>query len=160
MIIEETLERLEWDDVWMHVARLIGLRSKCVKRSVGAVIVTEDNHPLSVGYNGPPAAFPAKGPCIDWCERAQQERGGLSYQNCPSVHAEINAILFLTERVDGGTFYVSAFPCWDCAKAIANLGVNRIHCPSPSSAEIRRRPIGNTLELFKKSGIEVAHGPR
>ena len=45
---------LTWDEYFMGVAMLSGMRSKDPNSQVGACIVSEDNKILSMGYNGFP----------------------------------------------------------------------------------------------------------
>ena len=46
-------ERPSWDEYFMRIARVISMRSTCLRRQVGAVIV-RDQRILSSGYNGAP----------------------------------------------------------------------------------------------------------
>jgi dCMP deaminase len=46
-----------------------------------------------------------------------------------TIHAESNAILQAAKNgvmIDGGTLYVTASPCWNCFKQIANCGIRRV----------------------------------
>ena len=45
---------ISWDEYFMGVAYLAGMRSKDPHTQVGACIVSEDNKILSIGYNGFP----------------------------------------------------------------------------------------------------------
>ena len=45
---------ITWDEYFMSVAILTGMRSKDPNSQVGACIVSEDNKILSMGYNGFP----------------------------------------------------------------------------------------------------------
>ena len=45
---------ISWDEYFMGVAQLAGLRSKDPNTQVGACIVSPDNKILSMGYNGLP----------------------------------------------------------------------------------------------------------
>ena len=45
---------ISWDEYFMGIAKLSGMRSKDPNTQVGACIVSEDNKILSVGYNGFP----------------------------------------------------------------------------------------------------------
>ena len=42
---------ISWDEYFMAVAQLAGMRSKDPHTQVGACIVSEDNKILSMGYN-------------------------------------------------------------------------------------------------------------
>ena len=45
---------ISWDEYFMGVAKLAGMRSKDPSTQVGACIVGQDNKILSMGYNGLP----------------------------------------------------------------------------------------------------------
>ena len=45
---------ISWDEYFMGIAKLSGMRSKDPNTQVGACIVSEDNKILSMGYNGFP----------------------------------------------------------------------------------------------------------
>ena len=49
--MSETFERPSWDEYFMLQAELAKLRSNCMTRKVGAVIVREHRQ-LATGYNG------------------------------------------------------------------------------------------------------------
>jgi len=49
------------------------------------------------------------------------------YEDCPSLHAEANALMFSDRRLrEGGTLYVTSHVCSGCAKLVANSGVRRV----------------------------------
>lgn len=134
------------------MATSMSKRSRCINRQVGAVIVTKENRPMAVGYNGPPAKWsgaqdeptvtlhfgasyyseevtPKNTTCAEYCPRggASTDDRTTSYSNCVSVHAEANALLFADRRdYEGGTIYVTNPCCWDCAKLVSNSGVARV----------------------------------
>lgn len=51
--------RPTWDQYFMKMADIARRRSNCMKTSVGAVIVNEDNRVVSTGYNGTPKGVPS-----------------------------------------------------------------------------------------------------
>ena len=112
-------ERASWDEYFMNIARVVSSRSTCPRKSVGAVIV-RDKTILSTGYNGSIRGMPH-------CTEAghMMENG-----HCvATIHAESNAILQAARNgvmIDGGTIYVTASPCWNCFKEIANSGICRV----------------------------------
>lgn len=78
---------ITWDEYFMGVALLSGMRSKDPNTQVGACIVSQDNKIMSMGYNG----FP-KG-CDD-DEFPWGRTGESNDTKYPFVtHAELNAIL-------------------------------------------------------------------
>lgn len=113
---------ISWDEYFMGVALLSGMRSKDPGTQVGACIVSQDNKILSMGYNG----FP-KG-CDDddfpWARTAETA----NETKYPFVtHAELNAILnYRGGSLEGAKIYVALFPCNECAKAIIQSGIREI----------------------------------
>lgn len=74
-------ERLDWPHVWMKMARTIAKRSLCERDRVGAVIVTETNRIVAVGYNNPAGGFDHQGRnCIHWCPRMKADRKLIGYE--------------------------------------------------------------------------------
>ena len=114
---------ISWDEYFMGVAHLSGMRSKDPNTQVGACIVSPDNKILSMGYNG----FP-KG-CSDdefpWERENDNDRNLTKY---PFVtHSELNAILnYRGGSLEGTKLYVSLFPCNECAKAIIQAGIRTV----------------------------------
>lgn len=152
-------ERPSWDELWMGMACMIGQRARCVRDRVGAIVVTDDNILLGVGYNGPPAGFPLDGWCDEWCPRATKQPNDESlsgtYDDCHSIHAETNCLLRLQSRVAGpATMYVTSTTCWSCAKMIASSGVTRLIMAAPPDA--RRRMPDAVYAMLSECGVEVA----
>lgn len=121
---------ISWDEYFMGVAMLSGMRSKDPNTQVGACIVSEDNKILSMGYNG----FP-KG-CSDddfpWC----REGNPLDNKYFYVTHSELNAILnYRGGSLEGAKIYVSLFPCNECAKAIIQAGIKTIVYSSDKYAQ-------------------------
>ena len=112
-------ERSSWDEYFMGIARQVASRATCDRKHVGALLV-RDRTILSTGYNGSIRGLPH-------CDEVghMMENG-----HCvATVHAEANAIIQAAKngvRIDGGTMYTSASPCWSCFKLIANAGCVRI----------------------------------
>ena len=112
---------ITWDQYFMGVAKLSAYRSKDPNTQVGACIVNSDNRIVGVGYNGLPRG------CEDdkfpWSVR----EGALYDTKYPYVvHAELNAILNSTQKLQGCRIYVSLFPCHECTKAIIQSGIKEI----------------------------------
>lgn len=113
---------LSWDEYFMGVAKLSGMRSKDPHTQVGCCIVSQDNKILSMGYNGFPRG------CSDddfpWDREADNEL----LTKYPFVtHSELNAILnYRGGSLEGAKLYVSLFPCNECAKAIIQSGIGTV----------------------------------
>ena len=50
------MQRPDWDTYFMLQAEIAKLRSNCLSRHIGAVIV-KDNRQIATGYNGTPAGI-------------------------------------------------------------------------------------------------------
>jgi dCMP deaminase len=120
--------RPHWDDVWIAVAKVVSTRSLCSRAQVGAVIVNVENRVIATGYNGPPHNFDHRErQCNEWCLRAQGNVIEASYANCPSLHAEANALMAADRSTwAGGKIYVTGHVCADCAKLIGNSGLSMV----------------------------------
>ena len=112
--------RVDWNQYFMNIAREVATRATCDRKHVGAVIV-RDKTILSTGYNGSIRGMPH-------CDDAghMMEDG-----HCvATIHAESNAVIQAARngvRLDGGEIYVTASPCWNCFKMLANAGVKAIY---------------------------------
>ncbi|MCD7982542.1 MAG: dCMP deaminase family protein [Clostridiales bacterium] len=112
---------ITWDEYFMGVAKLAGMRSKDPNSQVGTCIVSADNKILSMGYNGFPMG------CSDdefpWSREGDEEETKYPYV----VHSELNAILnYRGGSLEGAKLYVSLFPCNECAKAIIQAGIKTV----------------------------------
>ena len=114
--------RLEIDDYFLKMAQLASLRSTCVRRQVGCVLVDSHNHVVATGYNGVPAGFTH---CLALPCKGANAPSGTRLNECKAVHAEMNALLQL-QSTDTLTAYLTVTPCFDCAKVLANSNVKRI----------------------------------
>jgi dCMP deaminase len=144
-----------WNDIWLEVAQVISNRSRCSRAQIGAVIVNQDQRVISTGYNGAAANYPTTGDCTNWCERAQGKTGlGSAYEGCPSIHAEANALLYVDRSaIHGGTIYVTAPPCMNCAKLISNSGVSEVRFLI-GEEDMHRNP-QQSIDYLMKCGISV-----
>lgn len=102
---------------------LIARRSTCARRQVAAILTDLQGRVLSTGYNGVPRSH--KHCTTEPCMGAKDEPGNT--ENCMAVHAEMNALLQAGDRLQFAyTLYCTCFPCFGCAKAIANTPIVRI----------------------------------
>lgn len=112
---------ISWDEYFMGVSVLSGMRSKDPNTQVGACIVGPDNRILSMGYNGFPNG------CSDelfpWAREGETLRTKYPFV----THGELNAILnYKGGSLEGSKLYVSMFPCNECAKAIIQAGIKTV----------------------------------
>lgn len=118
-----TLLRPPWDNYFMLLASLASLRSNCMKRRVGAVLVRE-KRVVSTGYNGTPRGVRncGEGGCTR-CNSGGDGFGGgqegvtlrgmgEGMEECLCLHAEENALLEAgRERVSGGSIEGATLYC-------------------------------------------------
>ena len=118
---EKRRDYINWDEYFMGVAKLSGMRSKDPNTQVGACIVSQENKILSMGYNGFPLG------CSDDEFPWSRDGKGLDSKYLYSTHSELNAILnFRGGSLEGAKLYVSLFPCNECAKAIIQSGIRTV----------------------------------
>jgi len=128
-------ERPGWDEYFMLQAELAKLRSNCIARHVGAVIV-RGNRQLATGYNGTP---PGVKNCFDGgCNRCQLRmegkiEAGAALDRCLCSHAEANAIMHcailgIEAGISGAVLYTTFVPCLECTKMAITIGIKRIVC--------------------------------
>jgi len=76
--------RPTWDQYFMKIADIARRRSNCMKTSVGAVIVNDENRVVSTGYNGTPKGIPS---CYKLgCDRCNNNEGK-QLDQCLCLHA-------------------------------------------------------------------------
>jgi dCMP deaminase len=126
-------ERPGWDEYGLGLAQAASVRSDCIRRQVGAVILTNEHRLAGGGYNASPSGTP--GCCDGACPRARSDvpSGTGDYDNCTAIHAESNSIMFSspTDRRDA-TIYITHVPCSGCRKLIQGSGIVRIVTPEGS----------------------------
>ncbi|MCO5565567.1 hypothetical protein L7F22_019241 [Adiantum nelumboides] len=134
--------RPSWDTYFLSLCTLASLRSNCMKRRVGAVLV-RNNRVLSTGYNGTPRGLIN---CADGgCSRCNgAAAGGTALDECLCLHAEENALLECgRERggADGTVLYCNTCPCLRCAVKIVQTGVREVVYQLAYSMDDRSRKI-------------------
>ena len=142
---EDIRPRASWDDYFMSIAQVVSTRSTCPRKYVGSVLV-KNRTILSTGYNGSIRGMPH---CT--------EVGHMMEDNhcVATIHAESNAILQAAKNgvsIDGASIYVTASPCWNCFKQVANAGIRRI-----IYGEFYRDT--RIFDVAQKLGIELHHLP-
>ena len=133
--------RVSKEEYYLGIAREVSRRSTCRRRTIGALIVRDDQI-ISTGYVGAPRKTRDSlehGFCL-------RDRLGIPhgqrYEHCRSVHAEQNAIINAARAgvsLLGGDVYIfgsepeggspiNAYPCFVCKKMLLNAGLARVVC--------------------------------
>ena len=137
---------ITWDEYFMGVAILSGMRSKDPCTQVGACIVSSDNKILSMGYNGLPRG------CSDDDFPWTKEGDPLENKYFYTTHSELNAILnYRGGSLEGSKLYVSLFPCNECAKAIIQSGIKTVVYDSDKYADTPS--VIASKRMFDSSGV-------
>ena len=119
--------RLDWDQYFMQICRVVARRSTCTRAAVGAVIV-KDRMILASGYNGAPAGMPH---CSEvGCLIVEStDPAGESEENCfRTIHAEINAIAQAARSgssIEGSDIYITHSPCIHCLMQCGQCSLGR-----------------------------------
>ncbi|MFO7866714.1 MAG: dCMP deaminase family protein [Candidatus Aminicenantes bacterium] len=158
-------ERISKHRYYLNIAREVSRRSTCFRRSIGAIIIRDDQI-ISTGYAGAPRKTKDSfehGNCL------RDKLGiphGQRYELCRSVHAEQNAIINAARAgvsLYGGDMYIygsiygekkpiNAFPCFICKKMLINAGLRHVVC-SASGGGMKIFKIKDWIEDWQKHDI-------
>jgi len=119
--------RPDWDEYFMNIAKVVAMRSSCMKRKIAAVIV-KDKRIISTGYNGTPRGI--KNCNEGGCPRCNAiDASGKDLGECLCSHGEENAIVqaaYHGVSVKTATLYTTFSPCLMCTKMIINAGIAEV----------------------------------
>ena len=86
----------------------------------------------------------------NYCVYAKQDFPVADLETTP--HAPIQALIIARkEDVEGGTAFITKFPCYVCAKALAAAGIKKVVYNRESNLKDRDM----VLKVFELNGIEV-----
>lgn len=149
--------RLSKDDYYMTLAIVVGSKSSCARRHVGAVITDfGKNTVLSIGYNGNARGLPNK------CDNPDKKGG------CGCLHSEQNAVTHCHVLERNKVLFAQVFPCSNCAKWIIQMGFSSIvylepyarskkECKKMSKAEKEREGVKRNEEKKLKRQFSKKH---
>jgi len=138
-----------WEEYFMEIARVVSMRSSCLRRQVGAVLV-KNRQILATGYNGVPRGFRhcSERGCL------REELGvpsGERHELCRGLHAEQNAIIqaaYHGVAIEGAELFCTIQPCVVCAKMLVNANVNTVYFSGPY-------PDALAMEVFEEAGTRL-----
>ncbi len=145
-----------WDSYFMEIARIVSMRSTCLRRNVGAVIV-KNKRILSTGYNGAPSGLKH---CLEVsCLREQMNIApGERHELCRGLHAEQNAIIqaaYHGVSICGAHLYCTHLPCSICIKMLINAGIAEVCYADGYPDELSLRLIEESDILLRKIDMET-----
>lgn len=120
----------------MDIATAVSLKSKDPSTKVGVVIIDANNRIVSTGYNGMPAGV---------METSDLWETPKKYDLV--LHAELNAIVHCNGK--GHSLYTTMFPCKECAKVIAAVGIKEVYYKDSKYDN------DTTREIFNMCGIDL-----
>ncbi|KAF4880299.1 Deoxycytidylate deaminase [Colletotrichum siamense] len=142
--------RPTWDAYFMSLATLASLRSNCMKRRVGAVLVGNEKRVISTGYNGTARGLQN---CSDGgCSRCNSgNSSGVGLATCLCLHAEENALLEAgRERIrKGSVLYCDTCPCLTCSIKICQVGIEEVVYAHGYSMD------DQTAAVFRQAGVKL-----
>ncbi|MEA1972757.1 MAG: cytidine/deoxycytidylate deaminase family protein [Candidatus Cloacimonadota bacterium] len=143
------MKRPSWHNYFMDMAYLISSRATCLRRSVGALLV-KNNQVISTGYNGAPKNVPH---CAQTgCLREQLNvKSGERHELCRGVHAEQNAIIQAAlngTSIKGAELYCTTHPCSICAKMIINAEIRKVYISQDYNDKLAKK-------MFIDAGVEL-----
>ena len=129
------MKRPTLDEYYIEIAKAVSLRSTCLKKHYGAVVVRQGEI-LSTGYNNPARKEPH---CLT-CTKCSHGKDMSTFLECPAIHAEMNCLLSAARKdMLGADLYLAGFdvktgeaiecdarPCEICLRLIKNAGINRV----------------------------------
>lgn len=139
-----------WDTYFMELASLASLRSNCMKRRVGCVLVGKERRVISTGYNGTPRGLQN---CTEGgCPRCNDgNSSGVGLSTCLCIHAEENALLEAgRERIrEGSILYCDTCPCLTCSIKICQVGISEVVYAHTYSMD------SDTARVFREAGVKL-----
>lgn len=144
----------KWNKYFMEITKVVRTRSDCLTRSVGAILVNNNNRIIATGYNGAPKGI--KNCNEGGCERCfLKDKGkiasGVDLDKCICVHAEENAIIQAANEgisTNLASCYTTTMPCIHCTKILIQAGIKKVYYEENYDSKL-------TVALFKKANIQL-----
>ena len=147
-VIRSSTRLDKWDHRMLGLAEHIAGWSKDPSTRVGCVLADSRHRVVSTGYNGLPQGV------RDTLERLEDRALKLML----TLHAEENALLFATQKLDGCTCYVWPMPpCARCAGKLIQAGIARVVAPAPTPEQTSRwsRDFDLAHQMYAEAGVVV-----
>lgn len=142
-----------WNERFVGLAAHVAEWSKDPSKKVGAVIVNDNKHVLSMGYNGFPRGV----------EDGPGRYSDKLLKRILVSHAERNALDNAPTSVEGATLYSTLFPCNECAKGIIQRGIKTVvtyDWDRTDQQMIDAYYFDASEQMFKEAGVELILLPR
>lgn len=138
--------RPDWIEYFIQVAYIISTRSKDPSTKVGSVITDNKYRIISTGYNGSFQGIDDNE--VSW-ERPEK------YEHI--THAEMNALLFARESLEGAYVFNTCIPCSNCCKHLLQAGVSKIYYGNITAKICNSEDAAIVRKLCKIKNVELIH---
>lgn len=154
-ILESSFDRASlpsWDLYYLSIAFMASRRSIDQHTKCGCIIVSKDNRPLTMGYNGP-----IKGSKDENIPLTRPEKYFWL------LHSEENALLSYSgphSEMVGGTCYITIKPCHHCLRALIQRGIKRIvisDLAQSTLVESSAYEVSVQEKMMREHGIECTY---
>lgn len=139
---------------FMKLAVEAANKSKDPNTKVGAVIVAK-NEVVGSGFN----QMPQDKDAFNWNRDVKFIDNSFPIQKDTKypyvVHAEMNAFLEALDKAKGADIYVTLFPCSNCAKFLAQAGINKIYYADDKYHDTD--DAYSARKIFRECHIETEH---
>jgi len=104
----------------MSIAQVMAMRSKDPSTQVAAVVVSQSNRMVGIGYNGFPSGCNSN--ALPWDKVGDPLNTKYLYVS----HAEANALDKSIQDTNGCKLYTTLYPCNQCAIRIIQRGITEV----------------------------------
>lgn len=118
------MEKIKAGD-YLQIAKIIGGRSECLRRKVGAIAVKRGTI-ISSGVNGSVTGTPS---CVSCLREELNIPSGADTNTCRAVHAEQRLLVragLNRVSIEDSTIFITHKPCFTCLKLLAEAKVKAI----------------------------------
>lgn len=146
-----TSKQQKWDFRFLRLAQEVGSWSKDPSTKVGAVLVRPNMTICSVGFNGLPQSIPDDVEILN----------NVELRHACTIHAEMNALLFAEEKIEGYTLYTyPVLPCDRCAVHFIQKRIARVvTLVTKATVNIPQAAYQRSANLFEEARINVDQYP-
>lgn len=135
----------KWQRRFLRLVREVASWSKDPSTKVGCVLVDASNRVISLGFNGFPAGI---------SDDSRLEARDTKYPII--LHAEENALFFVTRSVEGATAYITHFPCASCAAKLIQSKITAVVCLTDEAFDSRwQESTSYSRDILLEAGISL-----
>ena len=139
------MQRPNWTDYFLGIAKVVSQRSHDIHTQHGCVITDQNHRILGVGYNG----FP-KGMDDETLPTSRPDKYHWM------IHAERNALANCVMRPDNGIAYITGQSCNDCIMSLWQEGIKTVVMAKSHGTKLFDEFAQKRFKLFvNQTGINI-----